>query len=52
MMSAYLRTPLGSKEFIKEFVTKKVQEWLEQLLELANVATTQPHATFTAFGHE
>ena len=32
-------------------MTKKVQEWSEQLLDLANIATTQPHATFTAFGH-
>ena len=27
------------------------QEWSEQLLELTNVAITQPHATFTAFVH-
>ena len=43
-MSAYLCTPLGSEEFLKEFVTKKVQEWSEQLLELAHIATIQPHA--------
>ena len=47
----YLGTPLGPEEFTEEFVTKKVQEWSEQLLELANIATTQPHATFTAFEH-
>ena len=47
----YLGTPLVPEEFTEEFVTKKVQEWSEQLLELANIATTQPHATFTAFGH-
>ena len=51
-MSTYLRTPLSSEEFVKELVTKKVPEWSEQLRELANIATTQPHATFTAFGHE
>ena len=51
MRSAYLRIPLGKEKFVKKFVTKKVQEWSEQLLELANIATTQPHATFTAFGH-
>ena len=35
----------------KGICDKKVQEWSEQLLELANIATTQPHATFTVFGH-
>ena len=34
-----------------EFVTKKVQEWSEHLLEPTNIRTPQPHATFTAFGH-
>ena len=41
----YLGAPLGSDE---EFVTKKVQEWSEQLLD---VAITQPHVTFTTFVH-
>ena len=43
--------PLSSKEFVKEFVAKNVNEWSEQLLEPSNIATTLPHATFTAFGH-
>ena len=50
-MLAHLRTPLSSEEFVKEFVTKNVLERSEQLLELSNIATTVPHATFTGFGH-
>ena len=46
------RPYLGSDEFITEFVSEKVQEWSEQLLMLADVSTTQPHASFTAFVHE
>ena len=47
----YLGAPLGSDEFMTEFVSRKVQEWSVQLLELAGIATTQPHATFSAFVH-
>ena len=48
--SGYLHDSICSEEFVKEFVARKIQEWSEQLVELSNIATTQPHATFTAFG--
>ena len=32
-------------------MAKKVQKLYETLLELAKIATIQPDATFTAFGH-
>ena len=32
-------------------MTKKVKEWSEQLLELANIATSQSQVTFSAFEH-
>ena len=47
----YLGAALGSEGFCEQFVTRKVAEWSEELLQLANVATTQPHATFAAFIH-
>ena len=41
-----LGAPLGSEEFVKQFVVK---DWCDQLLVLANIAITQLHAMYTAF---
>ena len=45
----YLGAPLGTEEYSKQFVTEKVLEWKEELLQLANVALPQPHVAFAAF---
>ena len=37
----YLGAPLESDAFVKEFVSMKVKEWCNQLLNLANTATIQ-----------
>ena len=47
----YLGATLGPVKFCEQFVIRKVTEWNEELLQLAHVATTQPHATFAAFIH-
>ena len=47
----YLGAALGSEEYSKLFVTEKVLEWKEELLRLADIALTQPHAAFAAFTH-
>ena len=47
----HLGAALGSQEFIDQFVTDKVQKWNEELLLLAEVAKTQPHAAYAAFIH-
>jgi len=47
----YLGAPLGTEEYSKQFVIEKVLEWKEELLQLANVALSQPHAAFAAFTH-
>ena len=47
----YLGAALGSEEFSDQFVKEKVKEWQEELILLANIATSQPHATFAAFIH-
>ena len=48
----YLGALLGSEEFVQEFVQEfvflKVCEWSDQLTKLADIATTQPHATYSA----
>ena len=48
---SYLGVALGSEEYAAEFVRMKVTEWQEELLQLAKVATTQPHATYGAYIH-
>ena len=40
----YLGGALGTEEYIHKFVTDGVQEWVEELEQLATIAQTQPHA--------
>ena len=47
----YLGAALGSDEFCDKFVAEKVAEWQDELFQLAEVATTQPQATYAAFIH-
>ena len=45
----HLGAALGTEAFVHEFVSKKVQQWVEEVLHLSSIASTQPHATFSAF---
>ena len=45
----YLGAALGTLDFVKQHVTEKVNEWKEELTQLACVASTQPHASYAAF---
>ena len=47
----HLGAPLGSQEFVDQFITEKVNQWKEELKLLVDVAKTQPHAAFAAFTH-
>ena len=47
----YLGAALGSDEFCEQYITKNVSQWKEELVLLAKIATTQPHASFAAFIH-
>ena len=51
MVALIFGAPIGSEDFVEEFVTKKVSEWKKELQKLAKVASTQPHTTFQAFTH-
>ena len=44
----YLGTALGSQEFMETYVSDKVQEWNNQLLLLAEIARSEPHAAYAA----
>ena len=45
----HLGTPLGSQEFVDQFITEKVNQWKEELMLLMDIAKTQPHAAYAAF---
>ena len=45
----YLGSPLGSPEFINDFVSEKVSQWKSALENLNEVARSQPHVAYAAF---
>ena len=45
----HLGAALGTEAFVHEFVSKKVQQWVEEVLHLSSIASTQTHAAFSAF---
>ena len=47
----HLGSPLSSKESVDQFVSEKITQWSEELLLLADLAKSQPHATYAAFTH-
>jgi len=40
----HLGAALGSKTFTEEYVNDKVQRWTKDIMNLAQVASSQPHA--------
>ena len=47
----YLGSPIGSEDFISNFIQDKISEWVSQLERLTAVAQTQPHASYSALTH-
>lgn len=47
----HLGAAIGSSSFVERFVSKKVDEWSEEVEKLASVAGSQPHAAYAAFVH-
>ena len=47
----YLGAPLGSGDYVKEFVKEKVIMWVSELSLLSDIARDQPHASYAAFIH-
>ena len=47
----HLGAAIGSRSFMEEYVSHKVQTWTEEIKRLAKVATSQPHAAYAAFTH-
>ncbi len=47
----HLEATIGSREYTKRYVGDKVKMWTQEMLLLAEIATSQPHATYAAFVH-
>ena len=47
----HLGAAIGSHSYTIEYVSGKVQEWTEEVIRLAQVAKSQPHAAYAAFTH-
>lgn len=47
----HLGAAVGSRDFITEYVSHKVEEWCKELMSLARIAKSQPHAAFVTFTH-
>ena len=47
----HLGAAIGSREYTEQYVGDKVKAWTQELLQLAENATSQPHAAYAAFVH-
>ena len=47
----YLESPIGTKEFISDFVQGTINNWSKQWEKLSLIACTQPHAAYSSFIH-
>ena len=47
----HLGAALGSRSFVVSYIQDKVKEWTSSIQKLASIATTQPHAAYSAFTH-
>ena len=44
-----LGIPLGYPKYVQKFVSDKINQWCEELVQLFSFAKTQPNAAFAAF---
>ena len=47
----YLGSAIGTPSFIEKFIQSKVQSWSEDVIHLAGIASSQPHAAYSAYTH-
>ena len=47
----HLGAALGANTFTEEYVSGKVKEWVNEIMRLSVIASTQPHAAYAAFTH-
>ena len=47
----YLGGALGTSSFVRQYVERKVECWINEVEKLSKIAETQPHAAYAAFTH-
>ena len=47
----YLGGALGTPSFVRQYVERKVNCWVNEVEKLSKIAETQPHAAYAAFTH-
>ena len=47
----HLGAVVGSRSYTEEYVSRKVENWTEEIKRLAHIAQTQPHAAYSAYTH-
>ena len=47
----YLGAAVGSAKYVENYMNSKVSSWQSSVCNLATVATTQPHAVYSALTH-
>ena len=45
----HLGAVIGSQEYQKDYVDGKVTEWVSEIVKLAEIATTEPQACYSAY---
>ena len=47
----HLGAPLGTQSFVTQYVKAIIDNWVNNVIALSHIATTQPHAAYSAFTH-
>ena len=47
----HLSAALGSRTFVKEYVSKKATDWIDEITRLLEIAQTCPYSAYCAHTH-
>eukprot|EP00731_Ephydatia_muelleri_P024258 Em0016g529a len=47
----HLGAPLGTQSFVTPYVKAIIDNWVNNVIAISHIATTQPHAAYSAFTH-
>ena len=50
-LATVLGSPVGKPDYIADFVSQKVKQWVGEIEKLAEIADSQPHAAYGAITH-
>ena len=45
----HLGAPLGSRDFLEDYVNEKAEQWVEEVIKLSEFANSQPQTFFAAY---